>query len=364
MTAQRLLAAVLIATAAAAATAQDTAYSVKGIAPAGVRMMYLFADGDTKADSAEVSGGTFAFSGTRPANALLALTDKRRGWHLFNDGTPVDIDLNRMTIKASPLNEKLFAVGRTMDSIDARGMALYAEFEQAQTDRSETGRRRQAELSRSMAALSDTMSQVALRLIRANRDNLIPVSLISTMARQFDLPALRSVLDPAAPYYSHPALDWAKRLADNAERALGNRRPGLQFSDISLPDTTGTVRRLSEWCGRGGYVLIDFWASWCGPCRMEMPNVVANYSKYRSKGFCVVGISLDSNAEAWKKSIAAMQMEWPQLSDLKGWNSDAAALYSVRSIPASILVDGSGKIVAADLRGSRLGDKLKEIYGF
>ena len=157
MTAQRLLAAALIATAAAAATAQDTAYSVKGIAPAGVRMMYLFADGDTKADSAEVSGGTFAFSGTRPANALLALTDKRRGWHLFNDGTPVDIDLNRMTIKASPLNERLFAVGRTMDSIDARGMALYAEFEQAQTDRSETGRRRQAELSRSRAALTRPM---------------------------------------------------------------------------------------------------------------------------------------------------------------------------------------------------------------
>ena len=363
MKARKTIAAALLAAAAVAAKGQDTTYTISGAAPEGARMMYLYAEDDDRVDSTAVDNGRFGFSGKRPLNALLALTDGHYGWHLFNDGTPVDIDLRRMTVKASPLNGRLFAAGRSMDSIDTRGMALYKEYERAAADRSSAGRKRTAELSRQFAALGDSMASTALRIIHSNRDNLIPVSLISQMARTFDYETLRGVLDPAAPYYNHPALARAKALLGDAERTLGNRRPGLQFTDTTLPDTAGVARRLSEWCGKGGYVLIDFWASWCGPCRMEMPNVVENYRKYRDRGFQVVGISLDNNARAWRKAIADMQMEWPQLSDLKGWQSAAATLYSVRSIPASILIDGSGKIVATDLRGSRLGKKLEEIYG-
>ncbi len=326
-------------------------------------MMYVYAEGDDKVDSTAAGGGRFAFSGTRPLNALLVLTDGRRDWPLFNDGTPADLDLVNMAATASPLNERLFAASLSIDSINERGMALYGEYERAAADNSEAGRRRQAELSRQFAALGDSMTSTHLRIIRENSDNLIPAALIGPMAKTIDYETLRSLLDPAAPYYDHPALKRAKSVLEETERALGNRRPGLKYSDIELPDTTGTPRRVSEWCGKGGYVLIDFWASWCGPCRMEMPNVVSNYNKYRHDGFEVVGISLDSDARAWKKAIGDMQMEWPQLSDLRGWQSAAAGLYSVRAIPSSILIDGSGTIVATDLRGERLGEKLKAIYG-
>jgi peroxiredoxin len=142
------------------------------------------------------------------------------------------------------------------------------------------------------------------------------------------------------------------------------RQPGTAVKDLQEPDTLGQMHRLSEHVGRGNYVLIDFWASWCGPCMMEMPNVKANFEKYKAKGFNVVGLSFDRNADAWKKAIVEKGLNWTHLSDLKFWQTIAAQTYGIRSIPSSILCDPTGKIIALDLRGEKLGNKLKEIYGF
>ena len=175
-----------------------------------------------------------------------------------------------------------------------------------------------------------------------------------------DYNELKGLLAESAPYYNHPAMTNAKRQL----KALEKRMPGKMFTDLTMNDTGGKARKLSEWCGKGNYVLIDFWASWCGPCRQEMPNVVANYEKYHSKGFEIVGVSFDNNGEAWKNAIKTLNMNWPNISDLKGWKSEGAAAYGINSIPSNVLLDGEGKIVAADLRGNGLGAKLKEIYGF
>lgn len=150
----------------------------------------------------------------------------------------------------------------------------------------------------------------------------------------------------------------------SVEETSTTKDDGMTFIDLAMNDDQGKERKLSEWCGKGNYVLIDFWASWCGPCRMEMPNVVANYEKYHAKGFEVIGISFDNNETAWKNGVEALGMKWPQLSDLKGWKSVGASTYGIRSIPSNVLVDGEGKIVAANLRGEDLGAALKEIYGF
>jgi thiol-disulfide isomerase/thioredoxin len=114
---------------------------------------------------------------------------------------------------------------------------------------------------------------------------------------------------------------------------------------------------------RGKVVLIDFWASWCGPCRRENPNVVKVYNAYKDKGFDVLGVSLDTNKDKWVAAIASDQLSWHHVSDLKGWSSALSKPYGVRGIPHTVLVDKKGEIIATKLRGGQLEAKLKEIFG-
>ena len=137
---------------------------------------------------------------------------------------------------------------------------------------------------------------------------------------------------------------------------------GMKFTELEMNDLEGKPVKLSQWAGKGNCVLIDFWASWCGPCRQEMPNVVANYKKYHDKGFEIVGVSFDSKGDVWKKAVSELGMTWPQMSDLKGWESAGAKVYGITSIPASVLLDAEGKIIGMNLRGEALGEKLAEIY--
>jgi Peroxiredoxin len=147
-----------------------------------------------------------------------------------------------------------------------------------------------------------------------------------------------------------------KELVSTMERvAVGKKAP-----DFALKDPEGNVVKLSDRLGKG-YLLVDFWASWCGPCRKENPNVVKVYSEYKDKGFDVFGVSLDASKEPWLKAIEKDHLTWTHVSDLQFWNNAAAKLYGIRSIPSNLLLDKDGVIIAKNLRGEELEAKLAEL---
>lgn len=212
-----------------------------------------------------------------------------------------------------------------------------------------------AEYETKAGKLMDYLKQV----VKENRDNIIPAFFARSLMYELEFDELKEFCAEGTGYYNHPNMAAPKQLY----AGLKKRAPGSKFSDIEENDLQGKAHKLSEYVGKGNYVLVDFWASWCGPCRAEMPNVKAAYDKYHAKGFEIVGLSFDQNKDAWEKAVKDLDLNWIHLSDLKGWQSIAGSTYGVMSIPASILVGPDGVIVAEGLRGEALGAKLAEIYG-
>jgi len=160
-------------------------------------------------------------------------------------------------------------------------------------------------------------------------------------------------------YPNHPIVSERYKSISSPQYRTSEGSPA---PELAFPGVDGKIRKLSDL--RGKVVLIDFWASWCGPCRRENPHVVREYAKYHSKGFEIFSVSLDKTKQNWTDAIAKDNLSWPNhVSDLKGWGSEAAKIYGVNSIPATFLIDQEGNIIAKNLRGEALSNALKQIFG-
>ena len=348
--------------------AQEQEFTVSGEVRSDVKevLFYILGEKPEKIGMAQVQNGLFSYTATQPKDAILAVGTKEYYQPFVNDGTPlqvffVDNEHGDMKVDGMPLlvmagsdqNIQMAKADRVISKYDDDFMKVLQDLQSQATDDNMAQLQQQA-MAAYMLALNGKMEE-----LKKYTNTLVPAAYLPTMFQELNYEQLSELFSPATPYYNHPQMKGVKEFYE----MLALKQPGQPFHDITANDMYGREHKLSEWCGKGNYVLVDFWASWCGPCRQEMPTVVECYNKYHGKNkFEVVGISLDEDAAAWKASVKKLGMAWPQLSDLKGWKSDAAAAYGVAAIPSNVLVDPQGQIIATDLRGEDLKAKLAELF--
>lgn len=312
-------------------------------------------------DTAKVVNGEFVFKGLAkegPAIHFLLLNEapdflKRPVLFILEPGN-IDVTMDTLTIvKGTPVNNAYAAYQAKGEAFSKEMRAMY---EEVQKDTANVALK--DEFEKKAEEGRKAIFEEIYTLVKPNITNQAGAYLFIMNNYAFSLEQKNELFPQIKPEYR--AMERFKSFETNLA-ALNATAIGKTFADIKGKTPDGQDAALSDYVGKGKIVLVDFWASWCGPCIAEMPNVKKAYADYKDKGFEIVGISLDDDAEAWKKSIQDLGITWPQISDLKAWNSDLAAVYGVRSIPHTVLIDKDGKILEKDLRGTKIAEKLAEL---
>lgn len=334
-------------------------YTVTGYIK-GLQKQFVYLTIKHKKDSVAVKDGRFSYKGSVDEPTFVYITyDKPFGQVFYVENVPVEIkgDANALAdveINGGKTQKEWRVLEKSTKDLIAQRRVLSMEFRKANDAKNFAARNI---VQDKQDKLSDKINEFSKAFIAKNPKSYVSLNEVRNLQYSFpEYHEYAEIYEKLDPHLKRTEL--AKEI--EGFLALFKRGAvGEKMTDFTQNDPSGKPVRLSSF--KGKYVLVDFWASWCSPCRAENPVVVKAYEQFSNKGFTILGVSLDSDGEKWRKAIQDDKLSWSHVSDLKGWKNEVAAYFSIRSIPANYLLDPNGVIIAKNLRGADVEKKLKEL---